>query len=216
MPISLFLALGIAVLLNQKFHGKKLLQAVLLIPWAIPSVAGGVIWKWIFNPNYGIANAILYTLGIIDKYQAFFSDAWLARLIVALAFVYKGVPFGALLLLAALQIVPSDVLESAKIDGAGTLQTFIQVTWYWIKPSFLVLLVLRTIEAFRVFDEIYVLTYGGPAGATTVLGWQIYLQAFSYLRFDFGSVIAYILAIITVSLSLIYMRVMGTREVLGK
>ncbi|MEM3448303.1 MAG: sugar ABC transporter permease [Nitrososphaerota archaeon] len=216
LPISLFLALGIAMLLNQKFHGKKLLQAVLLIPWAIPSVAGGVIWKWIFNPNYGIANAILYTLGIIDKYQAFFSDAWLARLIVALAFVYKGVPFGALLLLAALQIVPSDVLESAKIDGAGTLQTFIQVTWYWIKPSFLVLLVLRTIEAFRVFDEIYVLTYGGPAGATTVLGWQIYLQAFSYLRFDFGSVIAYILAIITVSLSLIYMRVMGTREVLGK
>jgi len=216
LPISLILSLGIAVLINQKFRGRRILQAVLLIPWAIPSVAGGVIWKWIFNPNYGVVNAILYASGLIEKYIAFFSDPWLARIVVALAFIYKGVPFGALLLLAALQIVPSDIIESAKIDGAGTLRTFINVTWYWIKPSFLVLLVLRTIEAFRLFDEIYVLTYGGPAGATTVLGWQIFLNAFSYLRFDFGSVISYFLAMVTVSLSLIYMKIMGTKEVLGK
>ncbi|MCD6536820.1 MAG: sugar ABC transporter permease [Thaumarchaeota archaeon] len=212
ITFTMLISLAFALILNESFKGKPILQAFLLIPWAIPGVANAVMWKWIYDSNFGLLNNILFALGLIKDYLPFLSDPSLARFSVINAFIYRSVPLATVILLAALQAVPKDLLEAAEIDGAGAVRKFFSVVWPYMRTYFFVALVLITLDAFRVFDIIYVLTFGGPGNATTLLSWLVYVFSFQLLDFSQGCIVAYIIVAITALLAMLYSKIFRGEE----
>lgn len=213
LVVTLVAVLGtcIALLLNQPFRGRGLLRTLILLPWAIPPVVNGLMWQWIYDSKIGALNGLLMSLGIIDDYRGWLSDPTSALLALVSADVWNTLPLAVILLLAALQRIPSELYEAARMDGAGALQTFWYVTFPWLAQVLLVVLILQTLAAIRAFDIIYVLTGGGPGTATTTLTWQTYLTTFDSLDFGMGNAYAYTVSIITLGFALIYFRVLYRR-----
>lgn len=207
--LILTMGMGIALLLNERFVGRGLLRAALLIPWAVPHIVNGLMWKWLLDPGYGIINGLLSQLGLIKEYQSWLSNMPSALLWVVVAYVWKELPLATILLLAALQTIPSELYEAATVDGANALQRFRSITMPLVRPTVMVVLTFQTIFALRVFDIIYVLTGGGPGDATTVIGWLTYVETFVKLDFGRGSTLAYILALLSLLLAMMYFRVLG-------
>jgi ABC-type sugar transport system permease subunit len=205
--VILWLGLLIAMLLNQDFKGKGILRTIVLIPWAIPPVVNGVLWKYILDSSYGVLNGILYKFGAISLYQSFLSDPSSAFAWVIFANVWKEMPFAILLLLAALQTIPKELYESARVDSASVLTQFFKITVPMIAPTILVVLIFQTMTSIRTFDLIYVLTSGGPGSATTVIGWELYKTSFQFLDFGKGSAIGYIITLLTFGLAAFYFRI---------
>ena len=212
--LELLIGLGIAGLLNANIKGRWLLRTIVVIPWAVPTVVSGALWKGIFNSQFGALNALLMQLGIIDKY----SDApiWLGRPFLALnmvivADVWKTVPLVAFMLLAGLTSVPSEVYEAARIDRAGPFRTLWSITLPLLLPSISIVLVLRIIEAFKVFDVIYAMTRGGPADGTMVIALFTY-NTTSNQQFGLGSALAYLIVVVIAILSAIYLRALRRSE----
>ena len=206
--LTIVLGLLVALVLNQAFVGRRVVRALMLIPWAIPSVVTGVIWLWIYNGNYGALNGLLYQLGLVRGYQSWLGDPTSALYAVVATKVWKELPFVALLLLATLQTIPAEVLEAARVDGAGLLGTFFRITLPLLRPGLLVVAILETMWAFRVFDIVYVLTSGGPADATMVVAYLTYLETFKFLRFGSGAALAYIVTLFIVLFSFAYVRLL--------
>jgi ABC-type sugar transport system permease subunit len=206
--LTIVLGLLVALVLNQAFVGRRVVRALMLIPWAVPSVVTGVIWLWIYNGNYGALNGLLYQLGLIHDYQSWLGDPTTALYAVVTTKVWKELPFVALLLLATLQTIPAEVLEAARVDGAGVLGTFFRITLPLLRPGLLVVAILETMWAFRVFDIVYVLTSGGPADATMVVAYLTYLETFKFLRFGSGAALAYIVTLFIVLFSFAYVRLL--------
>jgi ABC-type sugar transport system permease subunit len=206
VSINIILSVLVGLLLNREFIGRNLARMLALLPWAIPGVVNGIMWKWILNPSYGALNGILYNLGIIDKYVIWLGTPASALLMVILADVWKEMPFIMLLILAALQTIPDELYEAAKVDGANAFQSFWKITLPHIKPTIFVALTLRTIWALKSFDLIYTLTAGGPSGGTTVIGYYTYLKTFVSLNLGRGSAVAYLMTIVVVLLVLVYQR----------
>ncbi|HET7031954.1 MAG TPA: sugar ABC transporter permease [Casimicrobiaceae bacterium] len=201
----------IALLLNQRFPGRGILRTLILLPWAIPPVVNGLMWQWIYDSKIGALNGLLVSLGIIPEYRGWLSDPTSALLALAFADVWNVLPLAVILLLAALQKIPAELYESARIDGAGPVQLFRYVTFPWLAQTLLVVLILQTLSAIRVFDVIYVLTAGGPGTSTTTLTWKTYLTTFETLDFGLGNAYAYAVSLITFGLALIYFRVLYRR-----
>jgi len=199
----------IALLLNEKFWGRGILRSLLLLPWALPITVDAIMWKWIFNANYGAFNAFLQQIGLIDKYQAWMTKPWSAMHCVIAADVWKVTPLVALLLLAGLQTIPKQLYEAALVDGSGWWRSLFQITIPLLMPTFTVVLVLRTLDAFRVFDIVYIMTQGGPANATKVISFLTYQEAFKFLNFGRGASLAYIITMIVALLAYLYTRSMG-------
>jgi len=206
--MELILGLGIALLLNQNLAGSKLVRIFIVIPWAIPTVVVGIMWRWIYNANYGALNGILLTLGIIPKYRAWLAHPFIAMNFVIIADVWHMTPFVVLIFLASLATFPKVLYEAAKIDGASTWECFKNITVPLLTPAILVVLVFRTVEAFKVFDIIYVMTGGGPANATQVINYYTYLETFSYLHFGRGSALAFLISAIVLIIALIYIKLL--------
>jgi len=204
IAIELLLGYFIATLLNRPFKGRGIIRTIMILPWAVPTVVNGVIWKWIYNPNFGALNGLLYQLGFIDQYIPWLNNPFRAMNLVIIADVWKMTPFCALLLLAALQTIPRDIIEASRIDGAGTARIHLRIILPLLKPMILVILVVRTIDTFRVFDIIYVLTRGGPAGGTTVLGYLVYKEAFEFLRLGTGAAISVSITLLVAALGVLY------------
>ena len=160
------LGLSFALLLNTQLRGQPGLRAIALIPWAVPTVVSAQMWGWMFHDVYGVFNDLLLGLGAIEAPVAWLADPATAMAAVILTDVWKATPFVTLLLLAGLQTVPTSVLDAARIDGAGPLRTFVHVTLPLLRPAIVVVLVFRTLDAFRVFDLIYVMTSNSQATAT--------------------------------------------------
>lgn len=160
--ISVFLetvlGLIIALVLNAKFYGRNLVRAAVLIPWAIPTIVSAKMWGWMMNDQYGILNHMLLGLGLIDAPLAWTASSDLAMTSVIIADVWKTTPFMALLILAALQMLPSDCYEAARVDGINPVKVFFKVTLPLIKPALMVAIIFRLLDALRIFDLIYVLT----------------------------------------------------------
>ena len=213
VSIVLLLALIIALLLNRKFPGKNFIQALMLLPWAVPSVANGLIWLWILNPSYGALNGLLHELGLIDRYIVWLGDPYWAMIWIILAETWKETPFIMLIILAALQTIPKDLYEAAKVDGASSYQSLFRITLPMIKPTFFVALTLRTIWAIKSFDLIYTLTAGGPADATAVVGYYTYQKAFISMNLGRGSAAAWLMTIVMSILTILYQRALITGEV---
>jgi ABC-type sugar transport system permease subunit len=164
------------------------------------------MWLWILNPSYGAAKGLLYQLGLIDNYIIWLGKPLRALLLVALVDTWKEVPFIMLMILAALQSVPKDIYEAAKVDGASAWRTIWSITVPLIRPTLFVVISLRTIWALKSFDLIYTMTRGGPSEGTTVLGYYTYLESFVRLRLDRGSAAAFIMAAIVLVIVLLYQR----------
>ena len=205
------LGVCIALLLNQTFPGRGILRTLILLPWAIPPVVNGLMWQWIYDSKIGALNGLLVSLGIISEYRGWLSDPTSALLALAFADVWNVLPLAVILLLAALQKIPAELYESARIDGAGPVQLFRYVTFPWLAQTLLVVLILQTLSAIRVFDVIYVLTAGGPGTSTTTLTWKTYLTTFETLDFGLGNAYAYTVSLITFGFALIYFRVLYRR-----
>lgn len=206
------LGILIALLLNEKFLGAKVLQVLILIPWAIPVVMAGIIWRWMFAGNVGVINGLLYSLGIIDRYYSFFGNPTAAKMTLVVARLWKDVPLAAILLLATLQVVPHELYDAVKIDGGGAWATFRYVTFSFLRPTLTVLLILETLIGFITFDLVYVMTGGGPADATTFLAWYAYTEIFTHLNLGRGAALAFIIALLTLVMAMFYFRTLRSEE----
>ena len=213
MVVALVAILGVlvALLLNQSFPGRGVLRTLILLPWAIPPVVNGLMWQWIYDSKIGALNGLLTTIGAIREYRGWLSEPLSALLALVSADVWNTLPLAVILLLAALQRIPVELYEAARMDGAGRLQTFRYVTFPWIAQVLLVVLILQTLAAIRAFDIIYVLTGGGPGTATTTLTWQTYLTTFDSLDFGRGNAYAYTVSLITFGFALVYFRILYRR-----
>lgn len=216
--ISLTVLLGtlLALLLNEPFPGRGILRAVMLLPWAIPPVVNGLIWQWLLDGQYGLINAVLVGGGLLSEPQAWLSQTGTAMPALILAQVWNHVPFVAVVMLAALQTVPDELYDAARLEGANLLQRFRYVTLPWLSHALLLVLVTQTMVALRTFDIIYVLTGGGPGSATTVIAWLTYVTTFNLTDFGRGNAYAYIIALITMGLSLLYIRMLWKRGEIGR
>lgn len=212
VTINIILSILIALLLNREFFARNLVRMLVLLPWAIPGVVNGIMWKWILNPSYGALNGVLYNLGIIDKYVIWLGTPASALIMAILADVWKEMPFIMLLILAALQTIPKEHYEAANVDGASGFQSFWLITIPQIKPTLFVALTLRTIWALKSFDLIYTLTAGGPSGGTTVIGFYTYLKTFIALNLGRGSAVAYLMTFVVLLLVILYQRALNQEE----
>ncbi|HSF30723.1 MAG TPA: sugar ABC transporter permease [Candidatus Tectomicrobia bacterium] len=211
--VGLELALGLlfALLLNEPFRANLGARLAMLFPWALLTVSNGVLWAWILNPNYGVANALLLALGVLQAPKVWLSDAFWTMHVVILADAWKTVPTMTLLLLAGLQPIAPELYEAAEVDGATRWQQFSSITLPLLRPVILVAVALRTIGAFRAFDVIYVLTgNGGPADSTKVLAFYAYDQAFRYLFFGYGAAISWLITVFMLVWIAIYLWLLRT------
>ncbi len=206
VTIEITLAIGIALLLNRPFRGRWLVRMLALLPWAIPSVVNGIMWKWILNPSYGSLNGLLYSLGIIDRYIVWLGSPDLALAMVTIADIWKETPFIMLLFLAALQTIPHELYEAARVDGSSPVQSFFHITLPLIRPTLFVAVALRTIWALKSIDLIYTLTAGGPSNGTAVLGYYTYVKSFVSLQLGRGAAVAYIMTFAVLLLVIFYQR----------
>jgi multiple sugar transport system permease protein len=204
--LEITLGLALALLLNRDFRGRNLVRMLALLPWAIPGVVNGIMWKWILNPSYGSLNGLLYSAGIIKEYVVWLGDPKLSLLVVILADVWKETPFIMLLFLAALQTIPKDLYEAAMVDGSNAFHSLFRITIPLISPTLFVALSLRTIWALKSFDLIYTLTAGGPSGGTTVVGYYTYLKTFINLNLGRGAAVAYLMTLVVGALVIVYQR----------
>jgi multiple sugar transport system permease protein len=196
------------LLLDQEFRGRTLLRALMILPWALPTVVNATMWRLIYQPDFGALNALLTQIGLIDSYRSWLGDPNSALWAVCLADAWKNFPLVALICLAALQSVPSELKAAATIDGAGFWKKFRAVYLPFLAGPLTVAIVLRTIEAFKVFDIIWVMTRGGPANSTKSLSVVVYQEAFSFQRAGSGASIALIVALISAVLTALYVSAM--------
>ena len=209
--ITTLFGLGVALLLNETFRGQKLIAVLILLPWATPSIVTGLMWKWIYDPSYGLLNGMLLQFGLIDRYQAWLGDPSKTIFLIANAAIWKQMPLAALLLLVTMKAIPEDLYRAAKVDGANVFQRFVHITLPALKPGFMLVLVYETMISIRHFDLFLIMTQGGPGDASFTLSWLIYIETFRSLRFGSGAAISYILAMITFLLSWLFIRTLGKR-----
>ncbi len=200
----------VAHLLNSKLRSANALKIIILLPWAIPAVVAGLMWKWILNSDFGIFNGILYSLGIIKSYIPFLADPVLAKFSLIMAHIWKEGPLATIFILAGLQLIPNELYEAAKIDGGGGLRLFRYVTLPLLRPILLVVLVYETMTAILTFDIVYVLTGGGPGNSTALISWFAYAEIFKFLNLGGGVALSIIIAMITLVLIILYMRALRT------
>ena len=200
------LGILVAMLLNLKFRGRAFVRGLVILPWALPYVVNGIMWKWIFDANYGVFNAALSQLGIIHDYKIWFGDPATAMALVVVANIWKETPVAIILVLAALQSIPVDLYEAAAIDGARRLKVFFSITLPILKPIIMSLIVIKTIWALKEFDLIFIMTKGGPANGTNMFSYYIYQNTFQFLNFGYGSALAYLLTFLAIGLSVAYMK----------
>jgi len=209
--VELGLGLGLAILMNQRLRLRWLLRSIVILPWALPTIVNAMMWRWIDNADYGPLNALLTQTGILHRYFPWLADAHTALWMVMLADIWKMTPLMAILLLAALQAIDPSVREAAAMDGAGGWTIFRRIVLPMITPILLIALVLRTIEAFKVFDIVWIMTGGGPANSTQTVAVYAYNTAFQDFDFGNGAAISILIALFMMLMSITYLRTLGRK-----
>jgi multiple sugar transport system permease protein len=207
------LGLGLALLLNAQIRGRAFFRASLLVPMMLPAVVVGVVWRLMLNPDFGAINGTLRRIGINTESLTWTASPKLAMLAVIAVDVWQWTPFVFLVLLAGLQAIPQEPYEAALIDGSSRWQTFRHVTLPLLKPSILIVLLLRTMDLLRVFDQIFILTEGGPGFATETISLYIYRTAFRFFDFGYAAAMSFVLLALTNVISVIYIKFLQAREV---
>ncbi len=204
VPLNMALALAVALLLNLQLRAVTLYRAIYFLPVISSTVAAALIWNWLYSPNFGPINYALGAIGI-DGPPWLASTTWAMPAIIVMS-VWKGFGINMLIFLAGLQGIPQELLEAAMIDGATRWQRFWRVTWPLLTPTTFFVLVISCIASFQVFEQVYIMTEGGPAYATTVLGLFIYLNAFRYNNMGYAAAAAYLLFALILVITLIQFR----------
>lgn len=208
VSVGLELALGLAIaqLITARPPGWRFLRISLIIPWAVPTIVNGAMWRWIYSADFGALNGILQQLGIISHYQVWLlKPAWSMNLVI-LADLWHVLPFAALIFQAAMAALPSELDEAAEVDGANAWQRFLYIRLPQLRPAILVVLIVRTVEAFRVFDIVYMITRGGPAFATVTITYLTYLETFAYGKLGSGAALSFLISLFTLAMAVIYIR----------
>ena len=207
--LEFILGLGLALIMNRAMKGQGIVRAVSLIPWAIPTTVAALMWSYLYDGTSGIVAHILQNLHLVSDSRNLLLTGGGAMVSAIIADVWKTTPYMALLILAGFQTIPNAVYESAKMDGSGVLNTFFKITLPLLKPSILVALLMRTLDAFRVFDLIYVLTGGGPGGATETLSIYAYKTMFEQTNFGYGSIVVILMVIFVAIIAAFYIKILG-------
>ena len=216
VPVLVVLGVLVAVLLNEPFFGNGFLRAGMLLPWAIPASAAGVIWKWVFLDDSGALNVSLYSLGVVKDYIPWLTTPGLARIAVVVVFIWTQLPLVSILLLAALQAVSKDLYDAAAVDGASTLGRFRHITLPGIRPMLVILTVYEVLVALATFDLTYSLTGGGPGTATTLLTYFIWSETFNQLSFGQGAALAIVIALASLVAIFVILRALPEEALLGE
>ncbi len=207
--ITVIVVLGfiVALVLNQKFIGNKFLAIVVLLPWAMPRIAATTVWKWIFNNQYGFLNYFLSSMGFSQMAQYnWFGGKISAFLSIGMVVVWKSFPFVAISYLAGFQSIPTQLFEAAEVDGANFWQKLTKITLPMLKSLTTIILILETIWVFKIFDQVYVMTEGGPAKSTYVMGIYSYMKAFGEMSMGLASAISILMFLIMLIVSILYIR----------
>lgn len=191
-----FLGFSGALALNKAQKSSFLLRSAILIPWVIPGVVSGLLWKWILDGNSGVLNALLMLSGVTGHYIPLLSDKRYALICIIVVNIWRIFPFMMVMYLSGLQSIPTDQYEAACVDGATPFQRLRYVTVPNMKPVIVLTIILSTIWNFKIFDFVWVLTKGGPANATEVFSTLIYKSSFSDMNFGFASAVAVIMAVV--------------------
>ena len=206
------IGLALALLLNQQIRGRGLFRASLLVPMMLPTVVVGVVWRLLLNPNFGAINGTLKQLGVNTESLTWTASPRLAFVAVVAVDVWQWTPFVFLVLLAGLQAIPQEPYEAALIDGSSRWQTFRHVTLPLLKPAILIVLLLRTMDLLRVFDQIFILTEGGPGFATETISLYIYRTAFRFSDFGYAAAMSFVLLALTNVVSVVYIKLLQRDE----
>ena len=203
--------LGMALILNERFAGRPLMRSLLLIPWSLSRVVVGLLWIGILDFEFGAFNGLLYNLDLVDGSIAFFKDGFSALNVLVSVYAWNQAPFAALLFLAGMQSISTDLYSAAEVDGAGYWQRFRHLTLPALRPILFLVLVLATVNGFLMLDLIYVLTMGGPGHDTTTVSWLGFQTAFTFFKFGPGTAILYTLTALCLLLTLVYHRLILAR-----
>jgi multiple sugar transport system permease protein len=212
LTFEFLLGLALAVLLNREMRGRAFFRAALLIPMMLPSVVVGVVWRLMLNPNFGAINGTLQGFGANTEALTWTATPTLAFASVIMVDIWQWTPFMFLILLAGLQAIPEEPYEAALLDGSTSWQTFRYVTLPLLKPAILIALLLRTMDLLRVFDQIFILTEGGPGSATETISLYIYRTAFRFGDFGYAAAMSFVLLLLTNFISLGYIRLLQRQE----
>ena len=204
IPLVMIISLGVAVVLNQKLKGVILFRTALFIPVVSAWVAVALLWKWIFNPKFGIVNYLLGLIGI--QGPAWLFDPQWAMPAIIITSVWKDIGFVMVMFLAGLQGIPTEYYEAAAIDGASGWRRFRHITLPLLSPTTFFALIISLINSFQVFDQVWIMTGGGPAGATSVLVEQIVKNAFSYSRMGYAATLSWVLFLLVFTATAFQMR----------
>jgi len=204
--LELILGLAIAQLIQARPPGWRFLRISLIIPWAVPTIVNGAMWRWIYSADFGALNGLLKQLGIITHYQVWLiKPAWSMNLVI-LADLWHVLPFAALIFQAAMAALPLELDEAAEVDGANAWERFLYIRLPQLRPAILVVLIVRTVEAFRVFDIVYMITRGGPAFATVTITYLTYLETFAFGKLGSGAALSFMISLFTLAMAVIYIR----------
>jgi multiple sugar transport system permease protein/N,N'-diacetylchitobiose transport system permease protein len=207
--LELGLGLAVALLMDQPLRFRWLLRSIIILPWALPTIVDAMMWGRIDNADYGALNALLTQTGILSHYQVWLSNPATAMWMVVIADVWKMTPLVAILLLAALQSVDNDLKDAGRVDGASSVQAFRYIVLPLITPVILIVMVLRSMMTFKVFDEIWIMTQGGPANSTATIAIYAYRTAFQSYDFGIGSALGIMIAVAIMSLAALYIWLLG-------
>ena len=206
------IGLGLALALNKSFRGRGLVRAAVFIPWAVPTVVSAELWRTMFDPQQGFVNFILTKLHLPLATTTWLDSTWTAWGAILIADAWRNTPFIAIVLLAGLQVIPADIYEAAKIDGANAWQTFRRLTLPLLKPALMVALIFRTLQSFVIFDVVYIMTGGGPGTATNVLAYLNYKAFFALFDYGYGGAVSVMLVIVALIIAQVYVRVFRVEE----
>ena len=207
-----FLGLLFALLLSREFRGRGIVRALFLVPMVGTPIVYGLLWRMLYNPDFGLINYILYSLGLLSSSQFYSGHAdWLgnptfALLSIIIVDIWQWTPFMFLILLAGISSIPTEPLEAAKVDGASAWQTFTHITLPALMPATVVSLLIRTMDVFKDFDKIYIMTGGGPGVASETMNYYAYDVAFNYMNFGYAAAIAFTMSVCVLILSNVYLR----------
>ncbi|RNL82650.1 carbohydrate ABC transporter permease [Halostreptopolyspora alba] len=204
------IGLALAVFFQRHFPLNGVLRSVLLLPWLLPLVVSGTVWRWIYDQEYGVLNQVLLSTGVIESEIPWLASTSVALTAVTVANIWVGIPFNMVILYGGLQGIPTQLYEAASLDGAGPWKRFTNITWPLLRPVSAVVLMLGLVYTLKVFDVIMVLTQGGPANATETLTTWAYSLSFGDLNFGAGAATGNLLIVLALVFAVLYLR--STRE----
>lgn len=212
IPLELILGVALAVLMNESFRGKGFARLAVLFPWALPTALNALIWRWMYNADYGLFNDLGLKTGLIEQPINWFGDESLAMAAMVIVSVWKTSSFMALIILAGLQSIPQELYEAGRMDGMNRYRELKEITLPMVKGSIMVALIIRSMDALRTFELPFNLTDGGPVSATETLSLYAYKTIFEFIEFNSGSAIVIVQFLVIFALSLVYIFVLRPKD----